>query len=111
MTQCSARVWNGMSRSTCSRNAKVERNGLHYCGLHDPVRVKEKNDKRNAKWQEEWNAREERIAANKAAREATEKKIAAFDELLEAVKYLLDGGDITAEGIAKCRAAIAKAES
>jgi hypothetical protein len=36
---------------------------------------------------------------------------AAAPELLEAVKYLLDGGDITAEGIAKCRAAIAKAES
>jgi hypothetical protein len=43
--------------------------------------------------------------------ETEAKLFAASPELLEAVKYLLDGGDITAEGIAKCRAAIAKAES
>ena len=26
----------------CTNNAKVCRNGIHYCGIHDPVRLAER---------------------------------------------------------------------
>jgi hypothetical protein len=34
--------WDHSSR--CSRKGKVERDGKRYCGQHDPVAVKEKDD-------------------------------------------------------------------
>ena len=45
----------------CENNAKVERDGRRYCGTHDPVRIKEKQDARNKKWTEERKAKQETI--------------------------------------------------
>jgi hypothetical protein len=56
---CEERVWNGWSLHRCSRRSKVERNGKHYCGIHDPVRVAEKDAARKAKWDAERKASHE----------------------------------------------------
>ena len=45
-----------MRFSPCSRRAKVERDGKHYCGVHDPERLKAKREERRVAWQEKWDA-------------------------------------------------------
>lgn len=58
----------------CGKTAKFERDGKHYCGIHDPVACKAKDDakraKRNAKWNAKWNAE------TKARKDAEEKQAA-----------------------------------
>lgn len=59
--QCSATVypkeqWGAFHGHGCARKATIERDGKWYCGLHDPVNVKLREDKNsliaNAKWEE-----------------------------------------------------------
>ena len=54
-----------LSWRACGKTARIEREGKWYCGIHDPVRRKEKLDATHAKWQEESHARskENRIRA------------------------------------------------
>lgn len=47
------------SKSQCPNNAKVERDGKWYCGTHDPVKRKEKQEKRDEKWADQWTVKEE----------------------------------------------------
>ncbi|KKN29282.1 hypothetical protein LCGC14_0845880 [marine sediment metagenome] len=50
MTLCSKRIWlDGWHKGQCSRIATVERDGKPYCTQHDPVRVQEREEKRQAK--------------------------------------------------------------
>ena len=37
----------------CGRHAKHERDGHWYCGIHDPVRVKAREEKREVEYQKE----------------------------------------------------------
>ncbi len=34
----------------CFKTAKYERDGNWYCGIHDPLKVKEREEKRAVKW-------------------------------------------------------------
>ena len=55
---CSVRVYNGtFTGHMCSRNAKVERDGAWYCGIHDPEYVAKKREYQQAKWEAEWNSK------------------------------------------------------
>jgi hypothetical protein len=47
--KCEERVWDSKSwySSQCTRNAIVERNGKHYCKIHDPEYIKDKVEKQN----------------------------------------------------------------
>ena len=51
----------------CTNKAKVERNGKHYCGIHDPEAQKAKEAKKVdeciAKWAEEGRKRRVELAA------------------------------------------------
>lgn len=50
---CCCEVWgDGQSfrPRCCARNAIVNRDGRWYCGTHDPVKVAEKNAKRESAW-------------------------------------------------------------
>lgn len=50
--KCCVRIYGGMSTfrgSPCSKPAKVERDGKHYCNTHDPVRVSERRAASQAK--------------------------------------------------------------
>lgn len=46
---CCEKVWGGYYHHTCGRTAKVEVDGKYYCGIHDPIKRKEKEDERDAK--------------------------------------------------------------
>lgn len=59
--QCSERVYRERDfTSPCKVPASVERNGKMYCKRHDPEVVKTKENKRRAKWEEEWLANKRR---------------------------------------------------
>lgn len=53
----------------CTHKAKVERDGKWYCGQHDPVAKKEKQDAKYAKWQAENVVRAARWRLERAAPE------------------------------------------
>jgi hypothetical protein len=47
--ECSELVWDsgGWRQSHCMKSATVERDGKWYCGIHDPLKVQERNDKKH----------------------------------------------------------------
>ena len=49
--ECEARVCtDGWHYYQCNRPAKVEVDGKHYCGIHNPIRLKEMADKRESEY-------------------------------------------------------------
>lgn len=75
--RCEGKIWREHHHVQCSHEAKVNRDGKDYCGTHDPVRRKEKEAARNAKWDAEWEASKARAAANCLARNRAELCVAA----------------------------------
>ena len=75
---CQGCSWDHASRRKpspkwCHRPAKVTHEGKHYCGIHDPVAQKERQEKRSAaaqrrrKWRDEQRAAQRnRLAAIRA---------------------------------------------
>lgn len=77
----------------CGRVAKVKRRVLdhagnvlevEYCGTHDPVKVREKNEAREKAWQAKWDARE-------ASRREADRRLSLRNECLEAIKEIARG--------------------
>lgn len=85
-TYCCARVSSGRGffSSSCTKKASVERDGQSYCGTHDPVKVKERQEKRNKKWEELYSA-ENKIRKYKDDMEAFR------DECVKAVRSIAEG--------------------
>jgi len=85
----------------CGKKAKVEVDGLHYCGVHDPIKVAAKRVERTAKWDAKRASKRKELALSSAA-----------PMLLDALIDCLDCEfPVTDKAvIAKARAAIAKAE-
>jgi hypothetical protein len=57
--QCSESVssdgpWGSFHQHPCHKSAVVERDGKHYCKIHDPEYKKAKRDESMKKWQEKW---------------------------------------------------------
>ncbi len=48
--RCNASTGSGWRSSLCQNTAKVERDGQHYCAIHDPERRKVKDAARRAQW-------------------------------------------------------------
>ena len=98
----------------CRHNAKVERDGKWYCGTHDPVAIKEKQDKKNAKSDAKWMAIQQLQAEAAAKRNEQERRAAYFPDLLEALKRLLNAEHdehLTPQGVRNlAKEVIAKAE-
>jgi uncharacterized Zn finger protein (UPF0148 family) len=98
--------------SKCSKTAKYERDGKWYCGTHDPVAVKAKDDARHDKRRIEWAEKKAQAKEKYATEKLQAHKEACFDDLLEALQALLDdtGEDrIRSKHWDKARAAVAKA--
>jgi len=82
----------GVGFHQCSHKAKVKRTvkwhgkaiEAEYCATHDPVKVKERRDARDAKWRAEWEAK------NKAIAESRRKQNLQI-EALEAIKQIAKG--------------------
>lgn len=54
--QCQARVWTsgGFHSHQCQKLAKVKRDGMFYCRIHDPIEKAKKQKVRDQKWDAEW---------------------------------------------------------
>jgi hypothetical protein len=76
----------GFNRIKCHNNAKVEREGKHYCGMHDPVARVEKQNKRDDASRAEWKARDAAQAKAQAEQKELERRAGCYPELLEALK-------------------------
>ena len=64
--RCSARVVYGDwgHSNQCENRAKMEHEGKHFCGVHDPVKRKAKEDAKR----DEWNAQRNRNRNDHARR-------------------------------------------
>lgn len=92
--QCRARSGGGSYHARqCTNNAKVKRmvetrtgnmEEVEYCGIHDPVRVKEKQEARYAAWKA-------KVAARDEAREQVVRSRAFAEACVAAVKAIAGG--------------------
>jgi uncharacterized Zn finger protein (UPF0148 family) len=81
---CCTRVGDWLGHA-CGKNAKYERDGKWYCGMHDPVAIKTKREAKNAEYAEAYNARSasEKAVFDKA--KETQRRADCFDELVAAL--------------------------
>ena len=95
--RCSASVHNdvGVSFHQCFRKAKVTRDGKGFCGIHDPVHVKAKDEKLRAKWKAEDEARRKVRDAKERRQEAGEMAIA----LARRIVYIITAAPIAAMSV------------
>ena len=85
----------------CQYKAKMQHEGKGYCGVHDPVRRKEKRAAQSAKWRQDF-------AARMKHSDEQQHKLDAYPALLDALQQIASGaGEFTARALA--RAAIEKA--
>ena len=89
----------------CGNTAKTEHDGKWYCGIHDPVRRKEKNDATNARWQEESHAR---IKAERI-RDAASDLLAALQKSIRIISAMGLPDEVTDNVLSEAHSAIAKA--
>lgn len=73
----------------CFSAGKVMRGGKMFCGTHDPVRRKEKEAARSAKWNEDWEATKARAAEQAVARARAALCVAACDWMTDTEVSLL----------------------
>ena len=65
--RCMEYVYTGrLTDYRCTRNATVERDDMLYCKTHDPVRVKERRQARNEKWEATYKQKDDRRGQLKA---------------------------------------------
>ena len=111
--KCSHKYWGAFGDPVCSMTAKVEREGAWYCGIHDPMAIKQREGAKSAAFNDELNKRAAEKHSEAQARAEIARRAGCYDDLLEAcsrlvgVMNLLDyENDHTTEF---ARAAIAKA--
>lgn len=111
---CCKRIFTGLTfrGHPCRKPAKIERDGKHYCAIHDPEYVKARAENRHAKYIEvERKKAEQRETTRRALREQ-KLKAECFDSLLKALRDLAEGmraAGITGPYLDAADAAIAKA--
>lgn len=81
--RCEGRIWREHHHVQCSCEAKVTRDGKDYCGTHDPVRRKEKEAARDAKWEAAWKAKQAQWAAQRVVNDRAELCVAACSTLTD----------------------------
>ena len=81
---CSASVYRGgFHRSSCIRNGTVKRDGKWFCCQHDPVKIAERDAKREAAWKKGW-------AEEEAARRERNRRRAAGERGIELAQWIVD---------------------
>lgn len=102
----------------CGVTAKFERDGRHYCGIHDPVAREAREDVKIAKRLAIWSAKNAAYDAGRAKQAELERRSGCFDDLREALEMALqiiavqNGNlhDDTNQAQAIMKAAIAKSK-
>ena len=107
--KCCGKVLGTFGIYICSKSGKFTRDGKHYCGMHDPVRIAEKNAERAAKWKAE--SEQNRLAHE--ARKEQVRRAECFPDLLDALQviasFAVGNGDVCEIIAQRARKAIAKA--
>lgn len=85
-TCCKVISYNGWPQGKCGKPSKIEYEGRHYCGIHNPIAKAEKNAIKNAAWKAEREANDAAQAKALAARKELERRAACFPELLKALQ-------------------------
>ncbi len=108
MGTCCKRVWGSGSFTghICGKTAKVEREGKSYCGMHDPVRVAEKDADRAAKRDANWAVKERHWAESEAMRKSHPLLLSALTQIMRDLPHKRDWLDPVLE-----RQALAAIES
>jgi hypothetical protein len=104
--ECCAMVYTGgtFRGHVCGRRAKVVRDGKHYCGTHDPERLKAVRDANSAKWQAKRDAARKANDEAWMRREVMEKDAARYrwfrdqwineDGVPEEIMYVQTAGEM-----------------
>ncbi len=81
--QCSREVYSGDSffGHQCTKKVMVEREGKHYCKIHDPEYILGKNRKKQEEWEKAWAAKQVRRAEEKKDRELASAAIEACKKI------------------------------
>ena len=89
MARCCKNVWAGHHSYPCTKPVKVERDGKHYCTIHDPARVAKKRAAKDAEWNAKW-------AKQNAERDTAKREADFASACIRAIR-------IIAQGEEKCR--------
>ena len=86
--KCVGRVYSGhyIGSHTCNKTARYEHNGKWYCKTHHPPTVEEKRRAHAAKWEAKFDAERAQRAQQHREHAEMQRKAAAYDTLLEALK-------------------------
>lgn len=107
--QCCKTVFSGHWPTQCRSLAKVEREGKHYCGKHDPVAVDAREKARNEKWRAKFDAEQAAHKAAMAEKEEKTRRADCYPDLLEALRAVISVADRSTVEFDLAHAAIAKA--
>ena len=83
--KCAGRVWAGGQHVSCGRKASID----DFCCIHHPGKVKAREDKRNARWEQESKARRELWAQEKKLQDRRDFCEKHFDALEVALRDAL----------------------
>ena len=96
----------------CRNKAKMQHEGKSYCGIHDPVKRKSREDERhhklNAKWKTEW-AREKE---SRHKLDTWDGLVAGLEGAIARIERLNEGGpdEIEDERLTDAKAALKAAK-
>ncbi len=86
--KCCKRVYSGtridFGGHHCTKNATIERDGSWYCGIHDPVKVKERQEKADAEYRRKRAINNEKYRRLNAERHYCSKLTTEYLETHEA---------------------------
>jgi len=81
---CCGYKWDGSSEwITCHKTAKYNWAGKWYCGIHDPVKVKAREKKRNEKWEEKYSEQKRIREIERVEREKNNRIKKAMEHFCE----------------------------
>lgn len=88
---CCATSYSGSSffGHKCGKTANVERDGKHYCGIHDPVRRSENQQAKREQWRAEYQAKQKQWAKEKADADEQKRRADCYPDLLGALQGLM----------------------
>lgn len=88
--QCCKRVYAGsFVGHLCTKPAKHEHEGRLYCSIHYPPHVAEKRAATDAKWDKEWQEKQEVIERIDKARAEQKRRADCFPDLLAALQSVI----------------------
>lgn len=98
--KCSAKFWprGAWHARSCNNDAKVIRDGKHYCRSHDPEAIKKRIAKRDAKYQEGQAKRAEAWQRQRDYPAMKEQR----DRAVELLRMLTERSEMVTSGVAEC---------